>query len=134
MKPALAALALVLCFSDPTPLDFTILAGFDYQEGQKLPDKVTKFDGKTIKIRGFMRPLEDGVGDKVSQFYLVNQACDCTGMPKLNEIILCTLPDGKTADIADDPVTVVGELSVGEERDADDYVTSIYRLKVTAFN
>jgi len=134
MKPALAALALVLCLSDPTPVDFGTLSGFNYEEGQKLPEKVTKLDGKTIKIRGFMRPLEDGVGDGVNQFYLVSQACDCEGMPMLNEIILVTLPAGKKVDILDEPVTIEGEFAVGEERDADDYVTSIYRLKATAVN
>ena len=131
MKLTLVALTFALLLgADATQVDFDTLSGFEYEEGQELPKKVKKLDGKTIKIRGFMRSLEDGIADNISVFYLVTQTCDCEGMPMMNEVILCTLPDGKTIDIVDEPVTLEGEFEVGEESDGE-YVTSIYRLAVT---
>ena len=40
---------------EPEPLGFDVLAGFDYSEGMTLPQEVTDWDEKEVKIRGFMR-------------------------------------------------------------------------------
>ena len=119
----LAALA-VLPGNDPVELGFGILAGFDYEEGMELPEEVTKYDGKRVKVNGFMR-REDGDDGPTEYFMLISDACGCDGMPMLNEVIFCEIADA--VEIAANTVTVTGTLYVGEEID-DGIVVSIYTL------
>ena len=120
-------LGLLACLvGDPTKVGFATLAGFDYQEGMKLPKDVTDLDEKVIEVRGFMQREVPGSGP-VSSFMLVNDACGCNGTPKLNEVIFCTLPDGTTMDIKTVTVTVTGKLFVGEEKE-DGVVIMIYQM------
>lgn len=120
-------LGLLACLAgDPTKVGFATLAGFDYQEGMKLPKDVTDLDEKVIEVRGFMQREVPGSGP-VSSFMLVNDACGCNGTPKLNEVIFCTLPDGTTMDIKTVTVTVTGKLFVGEEKE-DGVVIMIYQM------
>lgn len=120
-------LGLLACLvGDPTKVGFATLAGFDYQEGMKLPKDVTDLDEKVIEVRGFMQREVPGSGP-VSSFMLVNDACGCNGTPKLNEVIFCTLPDGTTMDMKTVTVTVTGKLFVGEEKE-DGVVIMIYQM------
>ncbi len=120
-------LGLLACLAgDPTKVGFATLAGFDYQEGMKLPKDVTDLDEKIIEVRGFMQREVPGSGP-VSSFMLVNDACGCNGTPKLNEVIFCTLPDGTTMDMKTVTVTVTGKLFVGEEKE-DGVVIMIYQM------
>jgi hypothetical protein len=117
---------LLLAADDPLKVGFAKLAGFDYQEGMKLPKEVTELDEKLVEIRGFMQRESPG-SEPVNSFLLINDACGCNGTPKLNEIVFCTLPDGVTTDIKPGVVTVTGKLYVGEEKE-DDVVIMIYQL------
>jgi hypothetical protein len=117
---------LLLAADDPLKVGFAKLAGFDYQEGMKLPKEVTELDEKLVEIRGFMQRESPG-SEPVNTFLLINDACGCNGTPKLNEIVFCTLPDGVTTDIKPGVVTVTGKLYVGEEKE-DDVVIMIYQL------
>jgi hypothetical protein len=117
---------LLLAADDPLKVGFAKLAGFDYQEGMKLPKEVTELDEKLVEIRGFMQRESPG-SDPVNTFLLINDACGCNGTPKLNEIVFCTLPDGVTTDIKPGVVTVTGKLYVGEEKE-DGVVIMIYQL------
>ncbi len=120
-------LGLLACLAgDPTKVGFATLAGFDYQEGMKLPKDVTDLDEQVIEVRGFMQREVPGSGP-VSSFMLVNDACGCNGTPKLNEVIFCTLPDGTTMDMKTVTVTVTGKLFVGEEKE-DGVVIMIYQM------
>lgn len=117
---------LLLAADDPLKVGFAKLAGFDYQEGMKLPKEVTDLDEKLVEIRGFMQRETPG-SDPVNSFLLINDACGCNGTPKLNEIVFCTLPDGVTSEIKPGVVTVTGKLYVGEEKE-DGVVIMIYQL------
>jgi hypothetical protein len=117
---------LLLAADDPLKVGFAKLAGFDYQEGMKLPKEVTELDEKLVEIRGFMQRESPG-SEPVNTFLLINDACGCNGTPKLNEIVFCTLPDGVTTDIKPGVVTVTGKLYVGEEKE-DGVVIMIYQL------
>jgi len=117
---------LLLAADDPLKVGFAKLAGFDYQEGMKLPKEVTDLDEKLVEIRGFMQRETPG-SEPVNSFLLINDACGCNGTPKLNEIVFCTLPDGVTTDIKPGVVTVTGKLYVGEEKE-DGVVIMIYQL------
>lgn len=107
--------------TDPEPVGFPVLAGFEYKEGMALPKEVTDLDEKVVEIRGFMRREFPGSGP-VNSFMLINDACGCMGTPMMNEIVFCTLPENVTMDIEAGIVTVTGKLYVGEEKDDGDVI------------
>lgn len=117
---------LAVAVGDPISIGFAKLSSFEWKEGMKLPKEVTDLDEKVVEIRGFMRRETPGSG-AVSSFLLVNDACGCTGTPKLNEIVFCTLPDGVTMDIKPGVVSVTGKLYVGEAKE-DDVVVMLYQM------
>ena len=45
-----AFLMLTVAVSEPEPVGFDVLAGFDYVEGMQLPKEVTTFDEQEVKI------------------------------------------------------------------------------------
>ena len=126
LRPLAAFLLLTVAASDPEPVGFDVLAGFDYVEGMQLPKEVTAFDEQEVKVRGFMRREFPGDGP-VNSFMLINDNCGCTGTPKMNEIIFCMLPEGETEDLHEGVVTVRGTLFVGEEKE-EDVVIMIYQM------
>ncbi len=110
-----------------TDVDFSVLAGFTYKEGMTLPAEIRKLDGKLVRVVGFLRNEEQQT--ECEEFWLVNQNCDCQGGPKMNEWIFCTMPEGETVDLGDEPGVVLGRLHVGEEKEGE-FVVSLYRLEV----
>lgn len=132
MKLALALLSTMLfvpaSIDEPTKVDFATLSDFDFKAGQPLPASVTKYNEKKIEITGFMRREQEGSGE-VEFFMLINGACDCDGIPKLNEIIFCAMPEGETTRIHSTAVKVTGTLYVGEEQE-DGEVVAIYAMDV----
>ena len=84
--------------------DFGDLDDFDPRAQQKLDDMmqalqsapvVPELDGKMVRIPGFVVPL-DGVGQKVTEFFLVPYfgACIHTPPPPSNQIILTRFEPG----------------------------------------
>ncbi len=133
---ALAALTLTLFGvpgDDPETVDFSVLSGFEYQEGMELPTEVTQHDEKTIKLSGFMRREDGADGEEVEFFMLVNDACGCEGTPKLNEIVFCALPEGETTKILPGTIEITGTLYVGEEKE-DDIVLALYTMDVDSID
>lgn len=125
----LVALALALVpADDPVPVDFATLSDFDYEPGMELPEEVRRLDGSKVRVSGFIR-TEDGRTDDISVFWLVNQNCDCQGTPRINELILCTMPDGETISNDDSLIEATGLFEAAEQR-KDDYVVSLYRMRV----
>lgn len=122
----LALLGLCCLPTDPVAVGFGKLAGFDYTEGMTLPSDVTALDQQVVEMRGFLRREVPGSGP-LNSFLLVNDACGCTGTPKMNEIVFCTLPDGVTTDEKPGVVTVTGKLYVGEVKE-DGVVLMIYQM------
>jgi hypothetical protein len=99
--------------SEPEPVGFPVLAGYDYKVGMTLPKEVTDLDEKEVQIRGFMRREFPGSGP-VNSFMLINDACGCNGTPMMNEIVFCTLPEDVNIPLKTGVVTVTGKLYVGE--------------------
>jgi hypothetical protein len=133
----LTTLALAFCLgtltsSDATEVSFETLSDFEYKEGMELPSEVTKYDGETVEVSGFMRREDSGEGE-VEYFMLISDICGCEGTPKLNEIIFCAMPDGETTKIHSSIVTVTGTLWVGE-REEDGIVVSIYDMDVDSID
>ena len=120
-------LGLLACLgNDPISVGFGKLAGFDYTEGMTLPTEVKDLDEKVVTVRGFMRREVPGSGP-LNAFLLVNDACGCTGTPKMNEIVFCTLPDGVTTDEKTGMCTVTGKLYVGEAKE-EGVVVALYQM------
>ena len=42
----------------PVAIDWRLLAGLDYENG-KMTDTLKKLDGKTVRVPGFVVPLDD---------------------------------------------------------------------------
>lgn len=118
-------------------LTFDDLASYRYEypedgknpKKDQIPAKILKLDGKRIAIKGFMIPLRND-GEDVVEFVLArNQNACCFGIvPAMNEWIHVTMDPDEVAPYAIDvPITVFGELDVGETYE-NELLMSIYRL------
>ena len=45
---------------EPDEVTFEVLAGYEYEEGMKLPGEITKLHEKKVKVSGFM--ATEGLG------------------------------------------------------------------------
>ncbi|MCA9244879.1 MAG: DUF3299 domain-containing protein [Phycisphaerales bacterium] len=96
----------------------------------RIPDNIQQLDGQKIAVAGFMMPLEIRNG-RVRAFLLMrNQASCCFGAPvNMNEWIDVSMADDHWADYTmDRPVTVRGVVRVGETKNEDGLVLSLYRM------
>ena len=134
MKIALHSLLAVFLLGspvdDPEEINFAELSNFDYEEGKDLPKAVMKHHEKLVTVGGFMA-TEDGTEGDVEYFILVNDACGCEGTPKLNEMIFCAMPEGKTVKIKPGTVSVTGTIYVEEEME-EGVVVPLYTMAVDA--
>lgn len=107
-------------------VDWATIGGFAYTEGMTLPAPVLALDGQRVSVRGALLPLEEREGEV--WYLLVESLWDCCfgKAPDLHQAIVVRLqglPHHSGA-----PVQVTGSLAVGEDRDAEGYVSSVYRL------
>ena len=89
---------------------------------------VHELDGKRIRIEGYM---SIGTIEGVESFELVPEACEC-GRSKVQHFIDVTLTEGLTT-FKPGRIVLRGKFSVGEVKE-DGFVTSLYRLEVTALD
>ena len=138
----LLALGLCLWFLSPHPaqqpspdcqsVTWKQLGGFEYQVHPKpppLPAEVTRLNRQKVSLQGFMLPV-DFHGREVSTFILSrDQNACCFGiMPAFNQWIFVRMaPEHKALVTMDRPVTVWGQLEVGEEKKNGE-VVSLYRI------
>lgn len=97
-------------------LDWRQLSEYDYITGQG-PESLMKLNNQTVKMPGFMVPLEDNQ-KSVSEFLLVPspQACIHVPPPPPNQMLLVKMKSGQKAEAAYGPIWVYGELKIGPER------------------
>jgi hypothetical protein len=100
-------------------LDPQILGNFDYKEKMELPKDVAAWDGKRVKITGFINPTQQAVG--LTNFLLVKDRSSCClgKRPQINHYIEVTLAGGKKINYTQDPVAVVGTLKIEDRWDGD---------------
>ncbi len=106
------------------------LTSIEWRRGQDVPDEVMAFDGKRVKIAGYMAT---GTPMGSETFELVPQSCEC-GRSKLHHFVHVTIEDGSGATFDPGRRQFEGTLSIGEEEDEDGFVTSLYRLTVETFD
>jgi hypothetical protein len=127
--------------SEFKPVTFATLASFLYElpntddpvqkpaAKDQIPQPIKAMNGMKVAVQGFMVPVDLKNG-KTSTFLLVkDQSLCCFGrMPRMNEWVSVKMRPGKSARvIQDQPVTVFGNLEVGEVFDKGE-VLSVYRI------
>jgi hypothetical protein len=108
---------------------WSTLGGFEYSEGMKLPDAVTKLNGKKVALAGYMMTLDEV--ENIREFLIVESLWSCCfGVPpNVNQVILIKIEGRRGTEYSSLPVMIAGTLDVGEKIE-DGFVTSVYRLKV----
>ena len=104
---------------------------YDQDKGGNIPKDVTALTGATVKLTGFMIPLDQA--DKIKQFVLVPDlfAC-CFGQPpQVQHSIIVTCPEGKAVSYFPDEIQVEGKLKVEEKKD-DGFIVSIFEIGCTS--
>ena len=112
-------------------LSFGDLAGGD--PGDAIPPALTSQDGHTVRLQGFIIPLDFDDQQRLREFILVKDqlACCFGAEPALNQWVHVTVaPDHTTSVQRDVPVWVWGRLEVGAVYEGGE-VKSLYRLSAT---
>jgi hypothetical protein len=115
------------------PLTIQELGNFEYdaEKGGNIPKDVTAMAGSTIRLNGFMIPMDQA--DKITRFALVPSlfAC-CFGQPpQIQHTIVVTCPEGKAVSYFPDEINVEGKLKV-EEKKEDGFIISIFEMDVSS--
>lgn len=118
---------------DPLPDEAVVvsiekLTSVEYKPGRDLPQDILDLDGKVVEIEGYMAI---GTLEGVESFELVPEPCEC-GRSKVQHFIDVTLTEGLTT-FKPGRIVLKGKFSVGEVRE-DGFVTSLYRLELTALD
>lgn len=131
------------------PVDFGLLAAFNYvppgyetmvpgapppaadpsgKPKDQIPGFVRKLDAKKVSVTGFMLPTKFKDG-KVTEFLLMKDQSGCCfgAMPRINEWIIVKMTNGGIPPLMDVPLTLVGQLKVGEVFE-EGYLSGIYQL------
>lgn len=125
----------------PPLLPFSILSSFPFevqwglskeQLPKQIPDEVLAWNGKDVRLVGYMVPIviEAKKKNRVKTFLLVADLGSCCfgGSPSLNSMVRVEMRDDTQAQyIAYEPLEVTGSIEVGEEVKFDRTV-SVYRL------
>jgi len=113
-------------------LDMAIkeLGNFEYNQetGGNIPADVKGLSGSTIRLRGYMIPMDQA--ENITQFALVPSlfAC-CFGQPpQIQHTIVVNCPKGKAVTYFPDEILVEGRLTVQEKKD-DGYVVSLFEVE-----
>lgn len=106
------------------------LGNFDYDQdkGGNIPSDVERLNGATVRLTGFMIPMDQA--DKITRFALVPDlfAC-CFGQPpQIQHSVTVVCPKGKAVSYFQDEIAVEGKLSVGEKKE-DGFILSIFEVE-----
>ena len=109
------------------------LGNFDYDadKGGNIPRDVLALSGATIRLHGFMIPIDQT--EKITSFALVPSlfAC-CFGQPpQLQHTIVCKTAGGKSVSYYPDELVVEGKLKVEEKKD-DGFIVSIFEVELNS--
>jgi hypothetical protein len=101
---------------------------YDADKGGNIPADVKALNGATIRLNGFMIPMDQATN--ISQFALVPSlfAC-CFGQPpQIQHTIIVDCPKGKSVSYFPDEINVEGKLKV-EEKKEDGFIVSIFEME-----
>lgn len=114
-------------------LEIKQLGNFEYdpEKGGNIPADVLKMNGATVRLHGFMIPMDQA--ENISQFALVPSlfAC-CYGQPpQIQHTIVVNCPKGKAVSYFSDEIVVTGTLTVKEKRD-DGFIVSVFEMQAAS--
>jgi hypothetical protein len=93
-----------------------------------IPEPVRALNNKEVSIKGFMLPLKVEGGVVTELLIMKDQSMCCYGAtPKINEWVSVKMKSKGVKALMDQPVTLFGQLHVGEARE-NGYLVGIYRL------
>lgn len=104
---------------------------FDAEKGGNIPADVRALSGSTVKLNGYMIPIDQS--EKITKFVLVPSlfAC-CFGQPpSLQHTVMVSTPTGKAVSYFAEQIDVTGKLTV-QERKEDGFILSIFELDATS--
>jgi hypothetical protein len=109
------------------------LGNFDYDadKGGNIPADVKALSGMTVRLHGFMIPIDQA--ENITQFALVPSlfAC-CFGQPpQIQHTVVCKAPAGKAVSYFPDELVVEGKLKVEEKKD-DGFIVSVFEVDVAS--
>ena len=109
------------------------LGNFDYDadKGGNIPADVQALNGATIRLNGFMIPIDQA--ENITSFALVPSlfAC-CFGQPpQVQHTVVCKAPAGKAVGYYPDELMVEGKLKVEEKKD-DGFIVSVFEVDVSS--
>jgi len=102
---------------------------YDQEKGGNIPDDVKRLAGATVRLRGFMIPMDQA--ENITQFALVPSlfAC-CFGQPpQIQHTVVVNCPKGKAVGYSPDELLVEGTLKVEEKKD-EGSVVSVFEMQV----
>ncbi len=109
------------------------LGNFDYDQdkGGNIPDDVKALTGGTLKIRGFMLPLQQT--DRITEFVLVPDLFGCCfgQPPSLQHTAVVRTPAGKSVAYYPDAIVVTGKLAVKEQTE-EGFIVSVFQIDATS--
>ena len=95
----------------------------------QIPARIKSLDKKLVDIRGFMLPLKVENGLVTELLIMRDQSMCCFGtVPKINEWINIRMAGDGVQPIMDQPITLMGQLKVGEVLE-NDYLVGIYEME-----
>ena len=96
---------------------------------QILTDKINNFEGKRIKIRGYIRPSFKQTG--IEKFILVRDNQECCFGPgaMIYDCMIVGMKKGTATEFTTRPITVEGEFYLKEFEGPDGKLWAIYRLR-----
>ena len=104
---------------------------FDAEHGSPIPADVKALNGATIRLHGFMIPMDSA--ESISKFALVPSlfAC-CFGQPpQIQHTIVVDCPKGKAVSYYPDEIIVEGKLAVDVKKD-DGFIVSIFEIETSS--
>ena len=112
-------------------VDIQTLGNFEYdqEKGGNVPDDVKGLAGSTVRLKGYMIPMDQA--ENITQFALVPSlfAC-CFGQPpQIQHTVVVNCPKGKAVGYTADEIVVEGTLKVQEKKD-DGYIISLFEMEV----
>jgi len=109
------------------------LGNFDYDadKGGNIPADVLALSGATVRLSGFMIPIDQA--ENITSFALVPSlfAC-CFGQPpQVQHTVVCKAPAGKAVGYYPDELVVEGKLKVEEKKD-EGFIVSVFEIDVAS--
>ena len=106
------------------------LGNFQYNQehGGGIPADVTRLTGSTVRLRGYMIPVDQA--ENITQFALVPSLFSCCigQPPQIQHTVVVNCPAGKAVTYFPDEILVQGALKVQEKKD-EGYIVSIFEVQ-----